>query len=534
MNLTARVQAWQQGEPDAFEEVIQHTQNLALGYAYSRLGDFHKAQDVVQEAFIIAHQKRSQLQKPEAFLGWLRGIVHFRCQRAFRSHRKTMLPLDEPQNLMDTTESAPQSIQREQEKQHLFAAIQKLPEQQRTVITLYYLEEHSQKEVAQFLDLSVSKVNNTLHEARQKLKRSLIAMATDTFREQRLSEEFAKNIGDIIRVFGPLVETRIHSKEMPRVFDVLGTQAAKPKDSEELVVIQRLQNGQLRCIATGEAKEKTNLYHSGNFQKAIGSLQEEQIKEAVQHIQSRHKGKIMETGIKALDFFCPLLQGSTLGIFGKEGVGRAVFVMELLHRKARIQQDLSVFFYVSVWNALGTQDMLETEPSFATDLHDNIQTAWIVHPKASDPLYLKEADYLDTRLYFNPLMAEQQLWPALDPLYSSSRGMTEAYVGSEHFDLVQETLELYRQANEWMRDPVYLEYLTLGAREAARVRLKSFKEQRLDELTGTQRNIVEKVEKLKDYFMQYFFVAESYMGKPGSDVHLAETIKGVRNILKGT
>ena len=114
--------------------------------------------------------------------------------------------------------------------------------------------------------------------------------------------------------------------------------------------------------------------------------------------------------------------------------------MELIAQKKKIPGDLSVFFYVNQWNALGTQDMLETEPLFATDVNDNIETAWIVHPKAGDPVYAKSADYLDTGLYFSPLKAIHGIWPAVDPRYCFSKALDAKVVGKEHYQVAKEVL----------------------------------------------------------------------------------------------
>ena len=148
------------GNQSAFTELVKCYQNSALGYAFSMLGDFQRAQDVVQESFIIAHSQLDQLEKPEAFLGWFKGIVRHRCLRVFRVNKKQMLPLEDVNSFLSLDERSSDEIQRSQEKEHLLEAIKALPENQRTVITLYYLEEQSQNQVAEFLGLPLTKINN--------------------------------------------------------------------------------------------------------------------------------------------------------------------------------------------------------------------------------------------------------------------------------------------------------------------------------------------------------------------------------------
>ncbi|MCX5759846.1 MAG: RNA polymerase subunit sigma, partial [Candidatus Hydrogenedentes bacterium] len=72
------------GDLDAFTEVLRRFQDMAHGYAYSSLGDFHLAQDVAQEAFVEAYYKLDALREPAAFPGWFRRILSKHCDRITR------------------------------------------------------------------------------------------------------------------------------------------------------------------------------------------------------------------------------------------------------------------------------------------------------------------------------------------------------------------------------------------------------------------------------------------------------------------
>src|SRR5665811_1204400 len=75
------------GDVDAFTDLVKRYQAMALGYAYTNLGDFHLAEDAVQQAFIAAYKSLSRLEQPERFGAWLRGIVRFECLRILRSRK---------------------------------------------------------------------------------------------------------------------------------------------------------------------------------------------------------------------------------------------------------------------------------------------------------------------------------------------------------------------------------------------------------------------------------------------------------------
>jgi RNA polymerase sigma factor (sigma-70 family) len=534
IELVKQIEAVKAGDNEAFTLLVEKYQNIVLGYAFSKLGDFHKAQDVVQESFIIAHSQINQLEKLEAFPGWLKGIVNRRCHRVFRSKSEKWLPLEEHDENPESSQNIEHDFQKHQEGIHLQKAVKSLPENLRTVITLYYLEERSQKDVATFLDLPPSKVNNYLYEARAMLKGRLLEMANDTFKEQRLSEEFAKNIGEIINIQGPVVETKMKKSEQPSVFDVLGSKTERDNPASDLIVVQRLKDGKFRCISTeDEVHNKGKLYNSGNYDKAIKSLKEERISEAVKFIKNGGEVKFLETGIKAIDLLCPMSTYSSVGIFGKEGVGRAVLVMELLKRKRELKGNLSLFFYVDIWNALGTQDMLETEPYFATDINENIQTAWIVHPKAGDPEYAKAADYIDVRLFFSPLKSIRNLWPAIDPVYSESSFLNPKIVGEKHYEIAVKVKEVLKKYHNLMIDPVFLEHIAMGAREKAVEQHENFTNKKVLNLNEEDLLTVKRGMRLEKFLTQPFYVAEEFSGMKGVTVSLEETIDGASRILNG-
>src|SRR5689334_6617300 len=89
------VERSQRGDTDAFTELVRRSQQMAFGYAYALLGDFHLAEDAAQEAFLTAYYNLHQLRTTEAFPGWLRGIVRHHCQHIRRTRRVVWLPLEQ-------------------------------------------------------------------------------------------------------------------------------------------------------------------------------------------------------------------------------------------------------------------------------------------------------------------------------------------------------------------------------------------------------------------------------------------------------
>ena len=91
--LATLVERSRSGDLTAFETLVRRFQDMACGYAYSILGDFHLAEDAAQEAFVDAYGKLYQLREPKAFAGWFRRIVFKHCDRVTRRKQVPTVPL---------------------------------------------------------------------------------------------------------------------------------------------------------------------------------------------------------------------------------------------------------------------------------------------------------------------------------------------------------------------------------------------------------------------------------------------------------
>ena len=92
--LRSLVERAQARDVDAYGEIVRRFQDMAYGYAYSILGDFHLAQDAAQEAFIQAYRDLAMLQNPDAFPGWFRRIVFKHSDRIRRRRPVHMVSLE--------------------------------------------------------------------------------------------------------------------------------------------------------------------------------------------------------------------------------------------------------------------------------------------------------------------------------------------------------------------------------------------------------------------------------------------------------
>ena len=184
--LIVRAQA---GDMDAYGTIVQRFQDMAVGYAYSILGDFHLAEDAAQEAFMEAYANLSKVYGETAFPSWLRKIIFKHCDRLTRGKRISTVPIEAAVE-MASPEKGPAEIAEAQEmKDAVLQAIAVLPEKERMVTTLFYINGYSQKDIGEFLDVAVKTVKNQLHSARNRLRERMIPMVRETLYQQAPSRD---------------------------------------------------------------------------------------------------------------------------------------------------------------------------------------------------------------------------------------------------------------------------------------------------------------------------------------------------------
>jgi RNA polymerase sigma factor (sigma-70 family) len=173
----------------AFCELVRIFQDMAYACAYARLGDFYLAQDAAQEAFISAWQRLQQLRQPEAFPRWFRRIVLTECNRLTRGKRLPTMSLDEGLNLTSPDTDQQTVIETDELTRRVFTAINKLSLNERIVVVLFYVKEHSQIDISAFLDVPETTVAKRLYSARARLR----GMMMDIFKKDLAAHRPSRN-----------------------------------------------------------------------------------------------------------------------------------------------------------------------------------------------------------------------------------------------------------------------------------------------------------------------------------------------------
>lgn len=257
------------------------------------------------------------------------------------------------------------------------------------------------------------------------------------------------------------------------------------------------------------------------------------------------KMKMIETKIKALDFFAPLVKSGTTGIVARPGMGQLVIVAELLHRFKKT--DMKTIFLAPETTRPELEGTIELADHITTSIEETVEKIKQYGGKSvlvADKEYVDSGkifelqeelsgiepttllvdlsgEVVDDDFPFGPLetvwqldadLAARHQYPALSPLHSASSLLEDTELDERHFQLRQRARKILRRYRE-LRSIVQ----THG----------------IERLPQTELDLFNKGERLEAYFTQPFHVAEELTGQKGESVPLAQTLADVEAILNG-
>jgi len=331
-------------------------------------------------------------------------------------------------------------------------------------------------------------------------------------------------------------------------------------------------------------------------------------KDAPEFTEMSSSADVLVTGVKVVDLLTPYARGGKIGLFGGAGVGKTVFIMELINNVARAHGGFSVFAGVGERTREGNDlfyEMCETgviqiddrpaskaslvygqmneppgararvgltglavaeyfrdeegqdvllfidnifrftqansevsallgripsavgyQPTLATDLGGlqeritttktgsitSVQAIYVPADDLTDPAPATTFAHLDATTVLSRGISELGIYPAVDPLDSTSRMMDAAVVGQEHYDTARGTQEVL-QANKNLQDTIAI----LG----------------MDELSEADKMVVQRARRMAKLMSQPFAVAEVFTNFPGKWVSLEDSVRGFRGCLDG-
>lgn len=166
------------GDMTAFGILVARYRKAVHALIYRKLGDFHEAQDVLQETFLRAHQKLPALRDRAKFAGWLYAIA-INCSRMALRRRERqgakVIPFDKLGSEQINQMSLANHI-RDPENLLLQEAMDVLPTEARKVLELYYMEEMSCSDIGGIVGASANAVRDRLYRARKRLRKEMMIM----------------------------------------------------------------------------------------------------------------------------------------------------------------------------------------------------------------------------------------------------------------------------------------------------------------------------------------------------------------------
>lgn len=176
------IQQAREGDLDAFEALVRLHQQMVYGLALSLTRSHHDAEEIAQTVFLKTWRRLKTFRGEASLSTWLYRLTRNACTDHLRQNRKRSgdRSLEDP-DLAPLANQAPmpQEIMEQRElQQALMDAMEKLPEESRTVLLLREVEGFTYREIAQDLGLSEGTVKSRLSRARRALRKNLLASGT--------------------------------------------------------------------------------------------------------------------------------------------------------------------------------------------------------------------------------------------------------------------------------------------------------------------------------------------------------------------
>ncbi|MCE2415707.1 sigma-70 family RNA polymerase sigma factor [Candidatus Poribacteria bacterium] len=189
------------GDDTAFSALVEKYQKSIHALVWRKIDDFHIAEELTQDTFLNAYKNLSTLKDPSQFAGWLYVIANRLCINWIQRNKSKMqslasTPLEEIEySSYNHYVLAQREVEATERRHHLVKTLlEKLPESERTVITLYYLGGMKSKDISKFLGVSVNTVTSRLQRARKRLAQEEELLVQEVLGGVHISTGLTQNI----------------------------------------------------------------------------------------------------------------------------------------------------------------------------------------------------------------------------------------------------------------------------------------------------------------------------------------------------
>jgi RNA polymerase sigma factor (sigma-70 family) len=186
------------GNRDAFGEIVVRYQTLIASLAYSATGSLAQSEDLSQETFVTAWQQLARLREPEKLRAWLCGIVRNLQRRAYRDRQTEpvadAVPLEMAEAAISRESGPSQQLITREEEAILWRSLDRVPENYREPLILFYRNQQSIERVAEVLDLTEDVVRQRLSRGRKLLQDEVVAFVEVALRQSVPGPTFSTSV----------------------------------------------------------------------------------------------------------------------------------------------------------------------------------------------------------------------------------------------------------------------------------------------------------------------------------------------------
>ena len=207
--VQAQVRAAARGDQEAFASLVDATRTLVCSIALAILRDVEASRDVAQDVFLSAWRDLGKLRNPASFLPWLRQMTRNRAHHVLRDRVRSRRVISdaEADDLLtaaaDPRPGAGEILLAAEEKRLLTEALEALSDESREVVTLYYREGRSVRQVADLLGLREEAVKQRLTRARSRLRREMLDRLGETLQRTAPGAAFTAGLMTTLTLGAP-------------------------------------------------------------------------------------------------------------------------------------------------------------------------------------------------------------------------------------------------------------------------------------------------------------------------------------------
>ena len=200
-NVDQLLQRILDGDKEAFSALVNKYQKRTHAFAWKIIGDYQIAEEITQDTFVQVNKKLHTLRNPKQFDGWLYVITRRLCINWIKRKKPEMLSLDQmPIEELEEILYRQYELELlnkktiEDQQEIVKKLLSKLPESERTVVTLYYIGEMTPTEISKYLGVSVNTIKTRLLRGQNRLREKGKSIINETVGSVQLSTDLTESI----------------------------------------------------------------------------------------------------------------------------------------------------------------------------------------------------------------------------------------------------------------------------------------------------------------------------------------------------